>query len=112
MEQRLIDANALEERFSVSCGGECALCSYNNTLCDIITEAPTVDAIPRERIEQMIAEIETELETLRAINTEQNKASDYYMNFEIANMSGMIGGYVKTLDIIHKYTKEQTNGGD
>ena len=46
MEQRLIDANALEERFSLSCGGECALCSYNNTLCDIITEAPTVDAIP------------------------------------------------------------------
>ena len=67
---RLIDANALEERFSWNCGGECAVCSYNNTLCDIITEAPTVEAIPqadyenrlKADLEAILAELQLELE--------------------------------------------------
>lgn len=71
--RRLIDANALEDRFSLNCGGECAVCSYNNTLCDIITEAPTVEAIPKADYETrlkadmvaMLTEIQLEIEELK-----------------------------------------------
>ena len=49
--------------------------------------APTVDAIPRERIEQMVAEIEARL---RHLDWRQKAVTDI-------------------ADIIHKYTKEQNN---
>ena len=51
---------------------------------------PTVDAIPRERIEQMVTEIE------RKANSGQWSEATVY-------------GMKKAVAIIHKYTKEQNN---
>ena len=65
-----------------------------------INEAPTVDAIPRERIEQMIKEI-----SICKTENEMRIAERDYKNKLLIS-----GIFSEVMAIIHKYTKEQTDG--
>ena len=89
---RLIDADRFIEKVNKDREHECYLHSW--TADDVLQRldsyyAPTVDAIPRERIEQMVAEIEHEKSRLYSIAGNQVCS--------------------RILDVIHKYTKEQNN---
>ena len=99
---RLIDAEAVDL--------QCELFSYTRytgideapyeDATKAIDEAPTVDAIPRERIEQMIKEI-----SICKTENEMRIAERDYKNKLLIS-----GIFSEVMAIIHKYTKEQTDG--
>ena len=84
---RLIDADKFEA-FVIRTNGDEEFVNGVQYVLERIDKAPTVDAIPRERIDQMVMEI-LELDTMGVS----------YQPFINKN---------DVLVIIHKYTKEQT----
>ena len=83
---RLIDETTLQETLALIPMEERTF----RKAVETIEDSPTVDAIPRERIEQM----EKDIDEMQAWG---DNFGDIYLSYD------------KVKEIIHKYTKEQTD---